>query len=39
MPEFRHLQTRIRDYLMDFYGHEGEIEILNTFDGLNVEFL
>ena len=31
MMELRHLQTRIRDYLVDFYGYEGETMLLNTF--------
>lgn len=39
MPEFRHLQTRILNYLVDFYGHKGEVEILNTFEGLNFSIL
>ena len=39
MPELRHLQTRIRDYLVDFYGYQGVMEILDTFDGLNIDIL
>ena len=37
MPEFRHLQTRIMNYLVDFYGYEGEVDVVNTFDGLNIQ--
>lgn len=37
MAELRHLQTRLRDYLVDFWGHEGEVELLNSFEGLNVD--
>lgn len=32
MMELRHLQDRIRRYLVDFYSYEGEVRILNTFD-------
>ena len=39
MPEFRHLQTRIMNYLVDFYGYEGEVDVINTFDGLNIKVL
>lgn len=31
MMEYRHLQERIRDYLVDFYGYEGQVSILDTF--------
>ena len=31
MMELRHLQERIRKYLVDFYGYEGEVRLLNTF--------
>lgn len=31
MKEYRHLQERIRDYLVDFYGYEGQVAILDTF--------
>lgn len=37
MAELRHLQTRVRDYLVDFWGNEGEVELLNSFDGLNID--
>ena len=37
MAEFRHQQRRIRDYLADFWGNEGEVELLNTFEGLHVD--
>ena len=37
MAELRHLQTRLRDYLVDFWGAEGTVDILNSFDGLNVD--
>ena len=37
MAELRHLQTRVRDYLVDFWGLEGEVNLLNTFDGLNID--
>ena len=37
MAELRHLQTRLRDYLVDFWGNEGEVELINSFDGLNVD--
>ena len=36
MPELRHLQTRIRDYMVDFWGYKGEIAILNSFDDLEI---
>jgi len=32
MAELRHLQTRIRDYLVDFYGYEGQVELIQTLD-------
>lgn len=35
MAELRHLQTRIRDYLVDFYGYEGETMLLNTFSDIS----
>ena len=31
MMELRHLQERIKKYLVDFYGYEGEVRLLNTF--------
>lgn len=31
MMELRHLQQRIANYLVDFYGYEGEVALLNTF--------
>lgn len=37
MPEMRFLQTKLRNYLCDFWGNEGEVELLNTFDGLNID--
>jgi hypothetical protein len=37
MAELRHLQTRLRDYLVDFWGAEGTVDILNSFEGLNVD--
>lgn len=37
MAELRHLQTRIRDYLVDFWGNEGELILLNSFDDLNID--
>ena len=37
MAELRHLQTRLRDYLVDFWEMEGTVDILNSFDGLNVD--
>lgn len=30
--ELNHLRTRLRDYLVDFYGYEGEVLLLNTFE-------
>lgn len=36
MGEFRHLQRRIRDYLVDFYGYEGMVDVINAFDGMNI---
>ena len=36
MPELRHLQTRVRDYLVDFYGKEGEMILLQSFDDLEI---
>ena len=32
MMELRHLQTRIANYLVDFYGYEGEVMLVNTFE-------
>lgn len=32
MMELRHLQKRIADYLVDFYGYEGQVRLLNTFE-------
>lgn len=37
MAEMRHQQRRIRDYLVDFWGYEGEVDLINSFDGLNVD--
>lgn len=31
MMELRHLQQRIANYLVDFYGYEGEVMLVNTF--------
>lgn len=31
MMELRHLQQRIAKYLVDFYGYEGEVKLINTF--------
>lgn len=36
MMELRHLQERIRNYLVDFYGNEGEVAILDTFADANI---
>lgn len=30
MMELRHLQQRIANYLVDFYGYEGEVRLVNT---------
>lgn len=35
MMEFRHLQTRLGNYLRDYYGYEGEIAFVNTFAELS----
>lgn len=32
MMELRHLQKRIANYLVDFYGYEGETLLINTFE-------
>lgn len=32
MMELRHLQLRIANYLVDFYGYEGEVRMINTFE-------
>ena len=32
MMELRHLQQRIANYLVDFYGYEGEVALINTFE-------
>ncbi len=32
MMELRHLATRINNYLADFYGMEGAVRIINTFE-------
>ena len=32
MMELRHLQQRIANYLVDFYGYEGEVKLINTLD-------
>ena len=32
MMELRHLQQRIANYLVDFYGYEGEVKLINTFE-------
>ena len=32
MMELRHLQQRIANYLVDFYGYEGEVRLINTFE-------
>lgn len=34
MMEFRHLQTRIGNYLRDYYGYEGEIALVKAFDDI-----
>ena len=31
MMELRHLQQRIANYLVDFYGYEGDVKLINTF--------
>ena len=30
--ELRHLQHRVRDYIVDFYGYEGQVEIKHALD-------
>ena len=35
MMELRHVQRRIAFYLADFYGFEGEVMLLNTFEGMS----
>lgn len=35
MMELRHLQQRIANYLVDFYGYEGEVRLVNTFEELS----
>lgn len=35
MMELRHLQKRVGDYLRDFYGYEGEVALLSTFDEIS----
>lgn len=37
MAELRHLQTRLRDYLVDFWGETGELNLVQTFDELTVD--
>jgi len=38
MMEFRHLQTRIRDYLADFYGYKGRVTLAHAFgEGLKID--
>ena len=32
MMELRHLQQRIANYLVDFYGYEGAVKLINTFE-------
>lgn len=32
MMELRHLQRRIANYLVDFYGYEGDVMLVNTFE-------
>lgn len=32
MMELRHLQTRIANYLADFYGYEGEVALVNSIE-------
>jgi len=32
MMELRHLQQRIANYLVDFYGYEGGVKLINTFE-------
>ena len=34
MMEIRHLQTRYRKYLADFYGYQGAMHIINAFEGM-----
>lgn len=34
MMELRHLQQRIANYLVDFYGFEGEVRLVNTFENM-----
>lgn len=34
MMQLRHLQTRMRQYAVDFYGYEGAGKVFNTFDGI-----
>lgn len=37
MMEFRHSARRLQNLLVDFWGYEGQIDILNSFEGLNVD--
>lgn len=37
LMQLRHLQTRIRDYAVDFYGYEGLGKVINVLDGLEVD--
>ncbi len=32
MMELRHLTQRIGNYLTDFYGYEGAVRMINTFE-------
>lgn len=32
MMELRHLQTRMQDYLVDFYGYMGEVKLIKLFE-------
>lgn len=34
--EFRHLQSRLENYVQSFYSQTAEFKILETFDGLNI---
>ena len=38
MMELRHLQTRMQNYLVDFYGFQGETMLIKAFEDNEIHF-
>lgn len=36
MMELRHLQSRMQNYLVDFYGYQGEAQIIRAFEDSDI---